>query len=91
MVESLPAADAPSAPTAPDLTTKAGRERHWPITHTCCDMTWQATTEDKFLCSQMLTAEGAGRLLKVIEEPPESTTFVILADFVDGNDVGMVE
>ena len=31
VVESLPAADASSAPTAPDLTTKAGRERHWPI------------------------------------------------------------
>lgn len=27
---------------------------HWPITHACCDMTWQATTEDKWLCAQIL-------------------------------------
>lgn len=27
---------------------------HWPITHACCDMTWQATTEDKWLCSHIL-------------------------------------
>jgi hypothetical protein len=27
---------------------------HWPITHICCDMTWQATTEDKWLCSHIL-------------------------------------
>ncbi len=28
---------------------------HWPITHICCDMTWQATTEDKWLCSHILS------------------------------------
>lgn len=28
---------------------------HWPITHQCCDMTWQATTEDKWLCSDILS------------------------------------
>ena len=27
---------------------------HWPITHLCCDMTWQAATEDKWLCSHFL-------------------------------------
>lgn len=27
---------------------------HWPITGVCCDMTWQATTEDKWLCSHIL-------------------------------------
>jgi hypothetical protein len=27
---------------------------HWPITHACCDMTWQATTEDKWLCAHIL-------------------------------------
>jgi hypothetical protein len=27
---------------------------HWPITAKCCDMTWQATTEDKWLCSKIL-------------------------------------
>lgn len=27
---------------------------HWPITHICCDMTWQATTEDKWLCGRIL-------------------------------------
>ncbi len=30
----------------------------------------------------LLAPEGAGRLLKTIEEPPDSTTFLILADFV---------
>jgi DNA polymerase-3 subunit delta' len=30
----------------------------------------------------LLSPEGAGRLLKLIEEPPESVTFLILADFV---------
>jgi len=30
----------------------------------------------------LLSPEGAGRLLKVIEEPPDSVTFLILADFV---------
>ncbi len=30
----------------------------------------------------LLSADAAARLLKTIEEPPESTTFVILADFV---------
>ncbi|MCJ9428381.1 sugar-transfer associated ATP-grasp domain-containing protein [Kordiimonas marina] len=27
---------------------------HWPITHICCDMTWQAATEDKWLCYHTL-------------------------------------
>lgn len=27
---------------------------HWPITHLCCDMTWQGTTEDKWLCAHIL-------------------------------------
>jgi hypothetical protein len=31
---------------------------HWPITHICCDMTWQATTEDKWLCSHILGRSG---------------------------------
>lgn len=30
----------------------------------------------------LLAPEGAGRLLKTIEEPPDSTTFLILAEFV---------
>lgn len=30
----------------------------------------------------LLSPEGAGRLLKIIEEPPDSVTFLILADFV---------
>lgn len=28
---------------------------HWPITRLCCDMTWQSTTEDKWLCSHVLS------------------------------------
>jgi hypothetical protein len=31
---------------------------HWPITRACCDMTWQATTEDKWLCSHILAQAG---------------------------------
>ncbi|MEM9170353.1 MAG: sugar-transfer associated ATP-grasp domain-containing protein [Pseudomonadota bacterium] len=31
---------------------------HWPITHQCCDMTWQAATEDKWLCGQILERAG---------------------------------
>ena len=27
---------------------------HWPVTMKCCDMTWQAATEDKWLCSKIL-------------------------------------
>ena len=30
----------------------------------------------------LLTPNGSGRLLKIIEEPPDSVTFLILADFV---------
>lgn len=31
---------------------------HWPITRQCCDMTWQATTEDKWLCTHILARTG---------------------------------
>jgi hypothetical protein len=31
---------------------------HWPITRACCDMTWQATTEDKWLSGQILARSG---------------------------------
>lgn len=31
---------------------------HWPITHRVCDMTWQSTTEDKWLCSHILARSG---------------------------------
>lgn len=31
---------------------------HWPITRACCDMTWQAATEDKWLCSHILGPTG---------------------------------
>jgi hypothetical protein len=34
---------------------------HWPITRACCDMTWQATTEDKWLCAHIL-AQSAIRV-----------------------------
>ena len=27
---------------------------HWPITHVCCDMSFQSVTEDKWLCSKTL-------------------------------------
>ena len=31
---------------------------HWPITESCCDMTFQAVTEDKWLCSHTLGKSG---------------------------------
>ena len=31
---------------------------HWPITRICCDMTWQATTEDKWLSYRILDRSG---------------------------------
>ena len=31
---------------------------HWPITRVCCDMTWQATTEDKWLSAHILAQSG---------------------------------
>jgi hypothetical protein len=32
---------------------------HWPIVHSCCDMTWQAVTEDKWLSSRILSGSSA--------------------------------
>ena len=29
-----------------------GESLHWPIARQCCDFTWQATTEDKWLCTR---------------------------------------
>ena len=31
---------------------------HWPITRRCCDFSWQATTEDKWLCTRILERSG---------------------------------
>ena len=31
---------------------------HWPITGRCCDFSWQATTEDKWLSSRVLECSG---------------------------------
>lgn len=44
---------------APDLTDDErsrflGESLHWPIARQCCDFTWQATTEDKWLCARIL-------------------------------------
>ncbi len=45
---------------------------HWPITHTCCDMTFQAVTEDKWLCSHTLAGSNipVPRTLAVINRRP---------------------
>ena len=42
---------------------------HWPITHACCDMTWQATTEDSWLCARILEDSGVPmpRTLAVVD------------------------
>ena len=31
---------------------------HWPITHKCCDMSWRAITEDKWVCYNFLNRFG---------------------------------
>lgn len=42
---------------------------HWPITRRCCDFTWQAATEDKWLCARILERSGmpVPRTLAVID------------------------
>jgi hypothetical protein len=47
---------------------------HWPITHLCCDMTWQAVTEDKWLCAHLLaqTTVAAPATLAVIDRTNRS-------------------
>ena len=66
---------------------------HWPITRACCDMTWQATTEDKWLCSHILARSGirVPITLAVIDKTdrtyPETrkiSTAEQLSDFVKG-------
>lgn len=44
--------------------------RHWPITKKCCDMTWQAATEDKWLCAKILqgTSVAVPESLAVIDK-----------------------
>lgn len=69
---------------------------HWPITRICCDMTWQATTEDKWLCAHIL-AQSAIRVpetLAVIDKSERAypTTCKIstaeqLRDFITSQDV----
>ncbi len=69
---------------------------HWPITHICCDMTWQATTEDKWLCSHILARSGirVPKTLAVIDKTertyPETrkiSTAEQLRDFMTSPDV----
>lgn len=69
---------------------------HWPITHVCCDMTWQATTEDKWLSYRLL--EGSGiripETLAVIDTTDRSypgtrkiSTAAELRDFITSQNV----
>jgi hypothetical protein len=69
---------------------------HWPITRACCDMTWQATTEDKWLCARIL-ADSAIRVpetLAVIDRTERAypathkiSTAAELRDFMRSRDV----
>ena len=68
---------------------------HWPITHACCDMTWQATTEDKWLCSHILdrSAIRVPKTLAVIDKTERSypnthkiSTTEQLRDFMTSQD-----
>lgn len=47
---------------------------HWPITYTCCDMTFQSVTEDKWLCSQTLSGSDicVPQTLAVVDRGPRS-------------------
>ena len=69
---------------------------HWPITRVCCDMTWQSTTEDKWLCSHILarSAIRVPKTLAVIDKTerayPEThkiSTAEHLRDFATSQDV----
>jgi len=69
---------------------------HWPITHVCCDMTWQAATEDKWLCAHILarSAVRVPKTLAVIDTTertyPETSTISTakkLRDFMMRRDV----
>jgi len=69
---------------------------HWPITHVCCDMTWQATTEDKWLCSHILdrSAIRVPKTLAVIDKTERTypnthkiSTAEQLRDFMTSQDV----
>lgn len=69
---------------------------HWPITHVCCDMTWQATTEDKWLCSHILARSeiAVPQTLAVIDKTERTypgtrkiSTAQQLRDFVTAQDV----
>jgi hypothetical protein len=69
---------------------------HWPITSVCCDMTWQATTEDKWLCAHIL-AQSSIRVpetLAVIDKSArvypathKISTADQLRDFITSQDV----
>jgi len=47
---------------------------HWPVTHQCGDLTWQAATEDKWLSTRLLegTAAPMPRSLAVIDRSSRS-------------------
>jgi Sugar-transfer associated ATP-grasp len=69
---------------------------HWPITHVCCDMTWQAATEDKWLCAHILarSAVREPKTLAVIDKTDRSypethaiSTAENLRDFMRQRDV----
>jgi len=69
---------------------------HWPITHVCCDMTWQTTTEDKWLSSHILARSTirVPKTLAVIDKTeriyPEThkiSTAEHLRDFMTSQDV----
>lgn len=48
--------------------------QHWPITHACCDMTFQSVTEDKWLCSHTLSGSDivVPRTLAIIDRGPRN-------------------
>lgn len=70
-------------------------DQHWPITHACCDMTFQSVTEDKWLCSYVLAGGGISvpQTLAVIDRSLRSypgtrkiSTATELREFLTGPD-----
>lgn len=67
---------------------------HWPVAQACCDMTWQATTEDKWLCARLLanSAIKVPETLAVIDKGERAypgtrkiSTAAELRDFMTAN------
>jgi hypothetical protein len=67
---------------------------HWPITHTCCDMSWSALTEDKWLSYRFLAGFGIrvpetiaviDKSFRSFDSTPKVSSPMELIDFLEIN------